>query len=113
MNNMTQKKKLNILVILCCFQLLYVYSKSLEERIEDFSLLSGQEQVDTLIELYSNNINFGRRVQFAEFAHVIIQNSNATREYILERLKKTKPVPYNQTPCDFEILITLLENGRL
>ena len=109
---MAQKIKFNTLFILCCFQLLQIFPKSLEERAANFFTLSGKEQVNTIIELYSDNIYFGRRVQFAEFAHEIIKNSNETREYVLERLKNTKPVPYEQTPCDFEILITLLEYGR-
>ncbi|MBO4706162.1 MAG: hypothetical protein J5647_10540 [Spirochaetaceae bacterium] len=109
---MTRKIKLFALAVLLTVQLSNLFSKSLEERIADFSNLSGKEQVDTLIELYSNNINFGRRVRFAEFVHIIIGNTDDTCEYILQKFKNTKPVPYEQAPFDFEILITLLEYGR-
>lgn len=109
---MIRKNKIIVFVILLTTQLTNLFSKSLEERIADFQNLSGKEQVDTLIELYSENPSFGRNLQFAKFVHIIIGNTNDTCEYIIQKLKNTKPVPYEQTPFDFEILITLLEYGR-
>ncbi len=108
----TRKIKLIALAVLFTVQLSSLFSKSLEERIADFSNLSGKEQVDTLIELYSDIVYFQRRIQFIKFAHIIIKNPNDTRDYILEKFKATKPVPYEQTPSDFAILLFLLEEAK-
>ena len=109
---MTKRNKIILFSVLLTIQLTSLFPKSLDERIADFPNLSGKEQVDTLLEMYSDDINFGRKIQFARFAGIISRNANNTRDYIIERLKNTKPVPYEKTPCDFEILINLLENDR-
>lgn len=98
--------------MLLTMQLTSMFPKSLDERIADFPNLSGKEQVDTLLEMYSDDINFGRKIQFARFVGIISRNANNTRDYILERLINTKPIPYGQAPCDFDILVTILENYR-
>ena len=98
--------------MLFSFLLINIFPQSLEERVAEFSNLSGKEQVDTLLEFYSNNVYFERRAQFARFVHIIIGNPDSTREYILEKLKNTKPVPYDQIPCTFEILYSILEEAR-
>jgi hypothetical protein len=43
---------------------------------------------------------------------MILENHSETREYILEKFKETKPVPYEQIPSDFAILLYLLEEAR-
>ncbi len=77
-----------------------------------FPTMSGKEQVDALLEWYSGYPYFQRNGQFVKFAHTIIKNPSETREYILEKFKETKPVPYEQIPSDFAILLFLLEEAR-
>ena len=98
-------------VMLLTIQLTSLFPKSLDERIADFPNLSGKEQVDTLLEMYSDDIYFARKTKFARFVGIIIRNYSETREYILERFKNTKPVPNGQTPCDFSILFMILEDA--
>ncbi len=109
---MIRKNKFIVFTMLLSIHLTSLFSQSLEEIEKVFPNLSGKEQVDTLLELYTDKPSFGRRTQFAKFVHIIIGKPDATREYILEKLKNTKPVPYQQSPCDFEILITILEEAR-
>ena len=109
---MTVKNKIIVFAILLTMQLTNLFSKSLEERIADFQNLSGKEQVDTLLEMYSDDIYYARKTKFARLEGIISRNANNTRDYILERLINTKPIPYGQTPCDFDILVTMLENYR-
>ena len=108
---MTGKLKFLVFSVLLTMQLTNMFPKSLEERIADFANLSGKEQVDTLLEMYSDDIYFARKIKFARFVGIIIRNYSETRDYILERLKNTKPVLYEKTPCDFEILIMILEQA--
>jgi hypothetical protein len=109
---MTRKIKLIALAVLLTVQLSCLFPMSLEERIADFQNLSGKEQVDTLLEMYSDDIYYARKTKFARLEGIIARNANNTRDYILERLTSTKPIPYGQTPCDFDILVTMLENYR-
>ena len=108
---MTQKLKFIVFSVLLTIQFTSLFPKSLEERISDFSNLSGKEQVDTLLEMYSDDIYFPRRMKFSNFVGIIIRNYSETREYILERFKNTRPVPNEQTPCDFKILLLILERA--
>ena len=108
---MTGKLKFLVFSVLLTMQLTNMFPKSLEERIADFANLSGKEQVDTLLEMYSDDIYFARKIKFARFVGIIIRNYSETREYILERFKNTRPVPNEQTPCDFEILFIILERA--
>ncbi len=108
---MTKRNKIIVFTMLLTMQLTSMFPKSLDERIADFPNLSGKEQVDTLLEMYSDDINFGRKSKFARFEGIIIRNYRETREYILERFKDTKPVPYEQTPSDFSILFMILEDA--
>ena len=108
---MERNYKFIAFVMLLTIQLTSLFPKSLDERIADFPNLSGKEQVDTLLEMYSDDIYFARKTKFARFVGIIIRNYSETREYILEKFKNTKPVPYEQTPCDFEILLTILERA--
>ncbi|MCR4940132.1 MAG: hypothetical protein K5930_08525 [Treponemataceae bacterium] len=108
---MTKKLKFIFFSVLLTMQLTCVFPKSLEERIADFPNLSGKDQVDTLLEMYSDDIYFARKIKFARFVGIIIRNYSETREYILERFKNTRPVPNEQTPCDFEILFIILERA--
>lgn len=108
---MTKKLKFIFFSVLLTMQLTCVFPKSLEERIADFPNLSGKDQVDTLLEMYSDDIYFARKIKFARFVGIIIRNYSETREYILERFKNTRPVPNEQTPCDFEILFMILERA--
>ncbi len=82
------------------------------EIVENFPTMSGKEQVDAIIEAYSGNPYFQRAAKFAKFADMILENHSETREYILEKFKETKPVPYEQIPSDFAILLYLLEEAR-
>ncbi len=82
------------------------------EIVENFPNYTGIEQVDVIIEAYSGNPYFQRNGQFAKFADMILENHSETREYILEKFKETKPVPYEQIPSDFAILLYLLEEAK-
>ncbi len=108
---MTKKLKFIVFSVLFTMQLTNLFPMSLEERIADFQNLSGKDQVDTLLEMYSDDIYFARKIKFARFVGIIIRNYSETREYILERFKNTRPVPNEQTPCDFEILFMILERA--
>ena len=77
-----------------------------------FPTMSGKEQVDALLEWFSGYPYFQRAAKFAKFADMILENHSETREYILEKFKGTKPVPYEQIPSDFAILLYLLEEAR-
>ncbi len=76
-----------------------------------FPTMSGKEQVDALLEWFSGYPYFQRAAKFAKFADMILENHSETREYILEKFKETKPVPYEQIPSDFAILLYLLEEA--
>ncbi len=108
---MTKKLKFIVFSVLFTMQLTNLFPMSLEERIADFQNLSGKDQVDTLLEMYSDDIYFARKIKYARFEGIIIRNHRETREYILEKFKNTKPVPYEQTPCDFQILLMILERA--
>ncbi len=82
------------------------------EITEAFPTMSGKEQVDALLEWFSGYPYFQRAAKFAKFADMILENHSETREYILEKFKETKPVPYEQIPSDFAILLYLLEEAR-
>ncbi len=77
-----------------------------------FPTMSGKEQVDALLEWFSGYPYFQRAAKFAKFADMILENHSETREYILEKFKGTKPVPYEQIPSDFAILYYLLERAK-
>ena len=81
------------------------------EITEAFPTMSWKERVDALLEWYSGYPYFQRNQQFVKVAHMILENHNETREYILEKFKETKPVPYEQIPGDFAILLFLLEEA--
>ena len=81
------------------------------EITEAFPTMSWKERVDALLEWYSGYPYFQMNQQFVKVAHMILENHNETREYILEKFKETKPVPYEQIPSDFAILLYLLEEA--
>lgn len=83
------------------------------EITEAFPTMSWKERVDALLEWYSGYPYFQRNQQFVKVAHMILENHNETREYILEKFKETKPVPYEQIPSDFAILFGLLEEAKI
>lgn len=76
-----------------------------------FPTMSWKERVDALLEWYSGYPYFQRNQQFVKVADMILENHSETREYILEKFKETKPVPYEQIPSDFAILLVLLEEA--
>ena len=120
---MTRRNKIIVFVVLLSLPVVNTFAmgtqegKDLpEERVNEitaaFPTMSGKEQVDAIIELYSGNPYFQRNVPFSKYAHTIIKNPRETREYILEKFKETKPVPYEQIPSDFAILLYLLEEAK-
>ena len=121
---MTRRNKIIVFVVLLSLLVVNTFAMGTQEIkeipqerwneiVENFPTMSGKEQVDAIIEAYSGNPYFQRTVKFAKFADMILENHSETREYILEKFKETKPVPYEQIPSDFAILFTLLEEAKI
>ncbi len=120
---MTRRNKIIVFVVLFSLLVVNAFAMGMQEIkgipqerwneiVENFPNYTGIEQVDVIIEAYSGNPYFQRNGQFAKFADMILENHSETREYILEKFKETKPVPYEQIPSDFAILLYLLEEAR-
>ncbi len=120
---MTRRNKIIVFLVLLSLLLVNAFAMGTkegkditEERkneiTEAFPTMSWKERVDALLEWYSGYPYFQRNQQFVKVAHMILENHNETREYILEKFKETKPVPYEQIPSDFAILLFLLEEAR-
>lgn len=88
------------------------YSESFDDlTIQQFELLDGETQVNTIINLFRYDPFYSNRIKFNNFRSVIINNHAETKKYIIERIEKEKPIPNNAVPCDFAILQSIIEEA--
>ena len=82
-------------------------------RILYFKSLSGKEQIDSVVEKYLHDCNFTRNLEYNNCVEIINNNIRNTKEYLISRLKESKPTLTGNPPGEFEILSNIEGNVYL